>query len=82
MPKVEDRTPFPIKIVGNNWFNTGWICGFLGLTRPDGFCNPDNPMLDFDIDAFDDGLEMGKETPNDARPLFQAMIEAGQIRYW
>lgn len=73
--------PIPIKIVGDGWFHTGWACGVLGLPKQE-FYDEDNPVTDMDVDAYHEGYDMGQETPNDIRHVFQAMIQAGQLKVW
>jgi hypothetical protein len=70
--------PIGVTLTGDNWFHTGWIRGILGLPKAE-FYDEDDPILDIDIDAFDEGYDMGCETPNDLRLIFKQMIERKQI---
>jgi len=71
--------PIPVKLVGDNWFNTGWISGILGLPKQE-FMDMDNPIPDSDIEAWEEGYEMGRETPNNIREVFEKSIEQGHLR--
>ena len=71
--------PFGVKIVGDSWFHDGWVRGVLGLPKPE-FFSVDDPVLDIDIDAFDDGYEMGLETPNELRRVMGLMLSRNQLR--
>jgi hypothetical protein len=67
--------PQPVKIVGDNWFHTGWISGILGLPKPE--LSISDLMT---AETFNEGYRMGVDTPNDLRSLFQEMLERGQIK--
>jgi hypothetical protein len=64
-----------IGLVGNNYFNDGWLRGALGFARRE--FPPDETT--FNRDAWNEGYDMAKETGDMPLEVLVTMIQKGQV---
>ena len=67
-----------ITVKGCNWFHQGWIEAVFNLPQRN-WDNPDNPVRDIDIEAYEEGYNMCMETPDMPLSVLRATLKQKQV---